>query len=40
MRKNDIKVPRNVWPEDNDEAEQFYIDQVRESGCPFAWLLK
>ena len=32
-------IPSNVWPEDVDEAEAFYVDQVREFGCPFAWIL-
>ena len=34
-----MDVPLGVWPEDNAEAEAFYIEQVRETGCPFAWLL-
>ena len=34
------KVPQGVWPETDDEAEAFFIEQIEESGCPFAWLLQ
>lgn len=34
------EVPEGVWPEDNEEAEAFYIAQQEEFGCPFAWLLQ
>jgi len=33
------KVPENVWPETDEEAENFFVKQITESGCPFAWLL-
>ena len=30
----------SAWPSDNDdEAHEFFMDQIEESGCPFAWLL-
>ena len=35
-----FEVPQGVWPETDDEAEAFYIEQVKETGCPFAWLLQ
>ena len=34
------EVPEGVWPEDNAEAEAFYIAQQQEFGCPFGWLLQ
>ena len=33
------KVPENVWPETQEEAENFYLKQITEFKCPFAWLL-
>ena len=40
VAEEDMVVPEGVWPDDDDEAEEFYIDQVAETGCPFAWLLQ
>jgi len=35
------KVPENVWPEADDKAaEDFFVKQITEFGCPFAWLLQ
>ena len=32
-------IPEGVWPEDNEEAKAFFMEQERTYGCPFAWLL-
>ena len=47
--KLDKSDPANIWgdtvipdtyPTDSDEAaKEFYVDQVRQFNCPFAWLL-
>ena len=30
-----------VWPENEEDAEAFYVEQVTHNfGCPFAWLLQ
>ena len=34
------EVPENVWPKRNDEAKDFFTEQVTQFGCPFAWLLQ
>jgi len=34
--------PREIydeWPRDREEAEDEYLEQIMENGCPFAWLL-
>jgi len=33
------KVPEGVWPDNDEQAEKFFVDQIAEFGCPFAWLL-
>ena len=33
------EVPEGVWPETDEEAEKFFVDQIKEFRCPFAWLL-
>jgi hypothetical protein len=35
----DEDFPEDVWPEDNEDAEWFFIEQVEAFGCPFAWLV-
>ena len=33
-------VPADVWPTNDEDAEDFFMDQVIENnGCPFKWLL-
>jgi len=29
----------DTWPDNDEEAEAFYNEQMEEHGCPFAWLL-
>ena len=30
----------DTWPSTDEEAQEMYIAQVSEHGCPFAWLLE
>jgi len=33
-------VPEGVWPDNDEEAEEFFIEMQQTYGCPFAWLLE
>ena len=33
------EVPEGVWPDNDADAKDFFIDQQKTYGCPFAWLL-
>ena len=33
------EVPPGVWPGSDDKAQEFFEEQIRDYGCPFAWLL-
>ena len=33
-------VPEGVWPDNDADAKEFFEEQQREYGCPFAWLMK
>lgn len=39
LPENMLSYPLPAWPETNEEAKEKYMDQVREFGCPFQWLL-
>ena len=28
------------WPDTDEEAKEMYEEQVKEFGCPFAWVLE
>ena len=36
-----LDVPEERWPATDDEAKEFYLENVNNSaiGCPFGWLL-
>ena len=34
-----VPTGTNGWPEDHEEAEERFVEQIASYGCPFAWLL-